>query len=198
MDKLKKKYVRLFQTASESVEEWKVEKEIAMALMNNVSNIIGRLPVLQKSELYEEIEGLSDLEQEVQRAQMEALERAMRRLLDTMHELDKYCGTLKRTARHASQLLQSELNGRKTTQPRGVDVRFGSGPTIKECISFLEKLAFMFEEETSLKRFLVDQISYDTTEEEFGIMCKMFQDDPLMDKAFIGHIFEEAKLLSET
>eukprot|EP00894_Picocystis_sp_ML_P001482 jgi/Pico_ML_1/51999/g2781.t1 len=53
MDRLKKKYAKLFQAAEEHVKEWNVERSIVEALVNNVANLLARLPVLQQKKLFE-------------------------------------------------------------------------------------------------------------------------------------------------
>lgn len=197
MDKLKKKYAKLFQRAEEHVKEWNVERNIAAALVNNVANMLARLPVLQRKELFEEYEAWPDMQEETLMMQLEALERAMARLVETVDELEKYTACLKKTARHAKQLLRSELDGRKSSTVRRTAAPMGDGPSIDECIHDLEEIARMHEDEISLKKMLVSEIHYETKEQDMAIIARMIADDPLVDKACVTSIFERAKFLKE-
>eukprot|EP00963_Diacronema_lutheri_P003699 scaffold287_cov337-Pavlova_lutheri.AAC.62 len=197
MDRLKKKYAKLFQAAEEHVKEWNVERSIVEALVNNVANLLARLPVLQQKKLFEGYETWPEMQEKTLNRQLEALERAMARLLQTMDELAKYARALRKTARHAKQLLRSELDGRKRSKLRGTAVPMGDGPSVDECIDDLEKIASMYEDETSLKKLLVGEIHYETTEQDMGTIARVIADDPLVDKACVTSIFERAKFLVE-
>ncbi|XP_024514928.1 uncharacterized protein At5g43822-like [Selaginella moellendorffii] len=182
MERLVKKYEQRYKRANECVARWNTSQGKLLGLFSNAAAVIQRFPLLLSRDCFEELEGRDDLVGK----QAESLEKILSIMRETLLDLEDVCKDFEKLWRDAANLLKNEKP--KPTRQQ-VQQRFGSRPSLEDCVSGLKDLYAMHRDEYALKADIISSLTYDTKANDIVAMQTVLADQPNLPPDEVETIF---------